>query len=439
MEPGLKKINIDDEKQLLAEIFYDPKVFVEINTIIISDVFFNPINKKIYESMVELNDEGFGIDRLTVYHKLKSTGFDVEGEELLNYLSSMMLGNVTSAYAASHAKILLEDWKIRKVSEVTKKIMSEGRKPDEVMAELSEEIHKIKNSSTYEKDINLREHVADLINKIEEKFSGKIEAGLMSDSFPSLNKATGGIMPGDYVIIYGLDKSGKSSFGHRLLLDFAFQKKNIGIFSLEMDFEQVGYKQLSMITGIEYLKMRNPRGNNLQPRELQDFISKLRKIDNTNIFIDDRTFNFDQVLNKTRLWKREHDIDIFFYDYIGLFDSSDQAESVKYLIKSFSRRLKQAAKELNTPIIVVSQANDRDKTADSIDLLRDCDFALRVCKPTELGIKDMDIRDGEKFVFDKNNFLVTVERSRYGRNKQNFVCGFVNENFIEIDLTHNGK
>lgn len=422
------------EKQLLAEIFYDPKTFIEINTIIISDVFSEPMNKKIYEAMNELTDEGFGIDQLTVYRKMKENGFDVEGEKLIEYLDSMMLGNVTSAYAVSHAKMLLEDWKVKKISEVTKKIMNEGRKPDEVISELSEEIYKIKNLGTYEKDINLREHISDLINKIEEKYSGKIEAGLTSDSFPTLNKATGGIMPGDYVIIYGLDKSGKSSFGHRLLLDFAFKKKRIGIFSLEMDFEQVGYKQLSMVTGLGYLKMRNPRGNNLMPHEMQDFISKVRKIDNTNIFIDDRTYNFDQVLNKTRLWKREHNIDIFFYDYIGLFDSSDQAESVKYLIKSFSRRLKQTAKELNTPIIVVSQANDRDKTADSIDLLRDCDFALRICKPTELGIKEMDIRDNKKFQFKPNHFLVTVERSRYGVNKQNFVVAFINENFVEESL-----
>ena len=99
-------------------------------------------------------------------------------------------------------------------------------------------------------------------------------------------------MQTDYVIIYGLDKSAKSTLGYRLLLDFAFQKKNIGIFSLEMDFEQVGYKQTSMIRGIEYLKMRNPRGNNLQPHELQDLENLNEKIKNLNIYIDDKTFDF---------------------------------------------------------------------------------------------------------------------------------------------------
>lgn len=420
------------EKKLLGQIILEPKVFDEVNSLIGTETFYDANNAKIYELMRDLVNEGIGVDQITIFERAKKNGIKLD----LNLLSGLTLGVTSSENVVSHARLLAEKWMLRKLISAKKMFdkINETSDPFEILSEFSEEIYEIENRiGIYQRDYNLREHIGDLINKIEAKYSGINESGLMSQSFPSLNRATGGIMPTDYVIIYGLDKSGKSSFGYRLLLDFAFQKKNIGIFSLEMDFEQVAYKQLSMITGIQYLKMRNPRGNNLQPYELQDFVSKVRKIENTNIYIDDKTFDFGRVISKSRLWKRKHGIDIFFYDYMGLFDSSDQAESVKYLIKSFSRRLKQLAKELNTPVILVSQANDKDKTADSIDLLRDCDFALRICKPIELGIKSMIVKDS-RFEFTDEHFLVTVERSRHGKSKQNLVCQFVNENFVEKDL-----
>lgn len=420
------------EKLLLGEIILEPKVFDEVNSLIGVETFYDSNNAKVYETIRDLANDGVGIDQMSIYERAKKSGINLD----IKFLSGLTLGVTSSANAVTHSKILAEKWMLRKLM-ATKKIfekINDKSDPFEVLSEFSEEIYQIENRiGVYQKDYNLKDHIGDLINKIEAKYNGTIESGLMSSTFPSLNRATGGIMPTDYVIVYGLDKSAKSTLGYRLLLDFAFQKKNIGIFSLEMDFEQVAYKQLSMITGIEYLKMRNPRGNNLQPHELQDFVSKVRKIENTNIYIDDKTFDFNRVVSKSRLWKRKYGIDIFFYDYMGLFDSSDKAESVKYLIKSYSRRLKQLAKELSTPIILVSQANEKDKTADAIDLLRDCDFALRICKPKEIGIESMTVGD-KNHQFTKEEFLVTVERSRHGVNKQNFVCGFINENFVEINI-----
>lgn len=420
------------EKLLLGEIILEPKVFDEVNSLIGVETFYDSNNAKVYETIRDLANDGVGIDQMSIYERAKKSGINLD----IKFLSGLTLGVTSSANAVTHSKILAEKWMLRKLM-ATKKIfekINDKSDPFEVLSEFSEEIYQIENRiGVYQKDYNLKDHIGDLINKIEAKYNGTIESGLMSSTFPSLNRATGGIMPTDYVIVYGLDKSAKSTLGYRLLLDFAFQKKNIGIFSLEMDFEQVAYKQLSMITGIEYLKMRNPRGNNLQPHELQDFVSKVRKIENTNIYIDDKTFDFNRVVSKSRLWKRKYGINIFFYDYMGLFDSSDKAESVKYLIKSYSRRLKQLAKELNTPIVLVSQANEKDKTADAIDLLRDCDFALRICKPKEVGIETITVGD-KNHQFTKEEFLVTVERSRHGVNKQNFVCAFINENFVEINI-----
>lgn len=421
------------EKTLLGEIIYDPTIFDEVNNIVSSDSFYDLENAKIYDIIQMLAAEGTNIDIVTITTKAKREEIKIN----LAYLSNLTVGIYTSVNAVTHARMVEEKWMLRKILQ-TKNIFDciDGYSdPFQVLSKFSEEIWKIENKlGSYQKDLLLSEHLDKLVEKIEAKYKGEEEPGLMSFTFPSLNKATGGIMSTDYVIVYGLDKSGKSTFAERLLLDFAYQKKNIGLFSLEMDFEQVAYKNISMVTGIEYLKMRNPRGNNLLPHELEDLKKKISKLRDTKIYVDDKTFDFHRVMSKCRLWKRKYNINIFAFDYMGLFNSSDQAESVKYMLKDFSRKLKQLAKELNTPIILISQANKEDKTADSIDLLRDCDFAMRICKPVEIGIKSIKRKDGTNFEFNDSHFLVTVERSRHGKNKQNFVCGYMNENFVEIDI-----
>jgi hypothetical protein len=100
------------------------------------------------------------------------------------------------------------------------------------------------------------------------------------------------------------------------------------------------------------------------------------------------------------------------------------------------------SKEIQTPIILVSQANDQGKTADSIDLLRDCDFALLCVKPKHEGILSFNYgtkNNPEPYEFADDDFFVTVERSRFGRDKQNFVCGYAGTNFGEKNIDRKYK
>ena len=97
-------------------------------------------------------------------------------------------------------------------------------------------------------------------------------------------------------------------------------------------------------------------------------------------------------------------------------------------------RLKNLAKELQTPIIVVSQANEDRKTADGKGAMRDGDFAIYLCKPTEEGIKSIKNKLNKEYVFNDNHFLATIERSRHGKAKQNMVCGFVGNDYKEISI-----
>ena len=101
-------------------------------------------------------------------------------------------------------------------------------------------------------------------------------------------------------------------------------------------------------------------------------------------------------------------------------------------IANYSRRLKNLAKQIETPIIVLCQANEDNKTAESKNPARDADFVISVCKPKECGINSMNKKNGSQFMFTQDHFLITLENSRHGKNKQNIVCCFSENKFGEL-------
>lgn len=423
------------EKIVLGEILNDSKIIDEVTTIINLDCFQNQTNRIIYKSLLDLNNEGKSIDTISLYEIIKKNQHDVPAVEI-----SRLTQNISSsANFYNHCCGLLETWMRREIIKKSKTAQERASKGDdvfEIISSLSEDIYQIENNVKIESDKDLYSEIPALLSKIEDKYLGKIPEGLKSSSFPSLNKATGGIMSTDFVVIYGKEKAGKTTVAERIGLDIAFQGIPVAIFTLEMDFDSSSYKALSMEGGLKYLKLRNPKGQGLTEEEFGTFLKNIQKFEKTKIFIDDRTFDFDRIIGKMKLLKRKYNIGLFIIDYLGLIEINKRFEARRLEIKHYSRRLKNLCKELNTPIIAISQANDNEKTAESVDPLRDCDFALRCSKPIEDGSPGMKTLNGNFYSFTEDDFVVTVERSRHGKNKQNFVCSYTNNDFKEKDITH---
>jgi len=424
------------EKRLLGEIFAEPKIIDEVRQLLNDDVFSEPKYLAIYKSMCEVDNQGKQIDITTVYGELKKSG-------LIDMISVNDLSGIehyTAANFVEHCKMLLELWMKRglsvKMNNAQERI-KQGEDIFEIISTLGEDIYEIENNIIIEKDRNLYDEVGSLLNKVEQKFLGKIPEGIKLKSFPSINTATGGIMSDDFIIIYGKEKSAKTTVTERIILDFAFQNIPVAMFPLEMSFDASAYKAISMECGIEYLKLRNPKGNGLQAHELQDLFKNIHKFSDTKIYIDDKTFDFDRIIGKLKVLKRKYNIGLGVIDYAGLIQAAMRFEAKRFELKHYSSRLKKLSKELQIPIILVSQANNEGKTSESIDLLRDCDFALLCCKPYHEGIETYNF--GTKkvpryYTFTEDDFLVTVERARFGRDKQNFVVGYSGTQFIERDF-----
>ena len=415
------------EKKIIDCIRIDSKVIDTVIDMIKPQMFYDIDNRNIYEAIISLYAQEKLIDDVTIHKELVREGRKTRTLGIIEELSSAKIEN--------YCKLLIEIWMKKELEKFLKNAIGkiEQSDPFDLLDELTETIYKIENHlESMEADKNLWEDYDSLINNINKRMISD-DHGLATPTFPTLTKATGGILK-DYVVIYGPYKQGKTTLAKQIILDIALQKKPVGIINLEMSKENLNLKALSMRTGIDYLKLRNPKGMKLTEDELMQFDIKAKRIfEGTEIYVADKLFDIDRILSKMKIWKRKFGIELFIVDYLGLIESNAKYQQRHLEVASYSRMLKNAVKKLDTPIIALSQANDDNKTAESKAPARDADFVISICKPIEQGIKELSTKYG-KFQFEENHFLVTLENSRHGRNKQNFVCAFINNNFVEINI-----
>ncbi len=432
---------IEIEKELLGEILLNNSILDVLLQLIKPVCFADSKNSILFNVMIKMYDAGIPIDEITLYENTMKYGNS--GQIPVEYIAGLRIEVNSEANAEYHAKIILEKYLTRELIKRSQKIIVEASKGSEdifdLMSSAQDEISGItRDLQGLKEDKSLWEDFPSIIESIERRYSGSEPAGLTSRTFPTLNKMTNGIRKNDFVVIYGEDKQGKTSLSTQIALDFAINSKiPTGIFSYEMSKEIMYLKSLSMRTGLEYKKLRSPKESGLTPAEFQDFVSKAtNKFQDTKIYVSDEPLDKNRLKAKMKLWKRKHNIGLFVIDYIGLIPINEKFERRDLAIADLSRFFKLLTKELEAPIMVLSQANDGGRTAESKALLRDCDFALMIQKPVECGIMSIKRNDGTLLNLSEDHFLATLTRSRHGRNMTQFICGYVSNKFVEIDINH---
>jgi replicative DNA helicase len=284
-----------------------------------------------------------------------------------------------------------------------------------------------------EEDRTVWEDFQNTLDDIEERNAGKKSRGLMCRTFPSLNRFTGGIGESDLLGLLGDYKQGKSYLALQLALDAAiYDRIPVGIFSLEMDKQSVYHRAFSLRTGIDYQKLRNPQGSGLTPEEFQELKFKAERIFNeTKIYIADKILDKNRIKAKMKLWKTKYGVKLFVIDYLNLVELNEKKERRDLEIAALSRFFKNTATELQVPIVVLSQVNDKGISAESKALMRDADFLISIRKPIEWGVNEIKVK-GKVFTYNENHFEVKLENSRHGRNGYSFIAGFINNALVEI-------
>jgi replicative DNA helicase len=355
----IKKIpyNIEAEQSILGGIFLKPDAVAKVIEIIKSDDFYKHSNKIIYEVMLECYEEGDVIDPLLVVEKLKKRQKlnEIGGEEeLFDIIKSVP----TAANIENYARIVKEKATLRKLIDVGTSIVElayDGYDEVESIMDRAENmIFKIAQDKEKKEVYSVKDLIDEEFERLEKVYQNKGEVTGISSNFTEFDKMTSGFHPSDLVIIAARPSMGKTAFVLNLALSSAVkQKKGVLIFSLEMSNSQIFQRLISAEAKVPMKKLRN---GFLDPEEWAKVGVATGRLAESPIFIADvPNVTVLEIRAISRRLKAEGKLDMILIDYLQLIKGRERSDNRQQEISDISRTLKGLARELNVPVIALSQ------------------------------------------------------------------------------------
>lgn len=374
---NLKKIpsSIEAEKSVLGGIFLKPDIFGDVVEILHPNDFYKNGHKLIYEAMRDIYNSGTGIDPIVVVNKLKKNEkFDeLVGEQLLFDIISDV---PTAANIIEYAKIVKEKATLRRLGEVGTKIVElayEGyEEVDNILDKAEGMIFKISENVDSKDLVSLKDVIAQEFVRLEKVYQNKGVATGISSGFSDFDQMTSGFHPSDLIILAARPAMGKTAFALNLALNAAMKsKKGVLLFSLEMSSSQLLQRLLSIEAGIGLQKIRN---GFLDPDDWGKLGLASMKLSNSEINIADLpNVNVLEIRAIARRLKAAGKLDMIIIDYLQLIKgNSTRGDNRQQEISEISRALKGIARELDIPIIALSQlSRATEQRADRRPMLSD--------------------------------------------------------------------
>ena len=365
----------DIERAVLGAMLIDDEAIGKALELIQPETFYKPVNQIIYKVLVELYDKNFPIDLLTIIERLRQINkLDAIGGEIT--IAALMAEATTSANVEYHCKTLKEKEQLRKLVLLSKKIeliCFEGKiEPSTICAEFEFEISEISKEKSEITDVNA---VRDLIHPFMEKIEQIYLAGGgligLATGYERFDKMTGGLINSNLVILGGKTSHGKTSFALNIANNVSRKNHPVCIFSLEMSEEEV-MKGLLQIEA-RYDMTRVYSGVKLEKSDWTTMSEGASRLYNSYIHICDYGgLSIAELSAITKRIKREHKIELLIVDYLQLMIG--RGDTREQEVASISRGLKALAKNLNIPVIALSQFSrevDRRKGEPRLSDLRE--------------------------------------------------------------------
>jgi replicative DNA helicase len=349
--------NNDAERSVLGALLLHDEHMNIVSEILRPDDFYAVAHRIIYESMLECAQKHKRIDLVTIQDELtKKNQLDAAGG--IVFLMSLQEDIPALGLVEQHARIIKEKSVLRELINsattiITNCFAQDDKNIESVLDHAEKTIFEISNKrsnqSFVQLDIWLKrtfQHLSDI------KSNSKGITGIPS-SFKKLDKMTSGFQPGDLVILAGRPSMGKTAFALPVAEYAARSGKAVGVFSLEMAAEQLILRLLSASSGIPHHYIRNATISSEEWIELTNVAAQLAEL---KLFIDDSPMvTVADIRTKARKLKADHDLQFLIIDYLQLIHTNKQHESRHQEVSEISRSLKALAKELNIPILALSQ------------------------------------------------------------------------------------
>lgn len=345
------------ESSLLGCILADGSIAIDICSSLSEEDFYYPANSIIFSAVRELTESGRAVDIVTLTEILSRNG-TLEKAGGLNYLTSLGTRVPSAANAAEYTNIVLRTASMRKLIKSCSEIIDEAYTTDDAASALAEAEKRIYNVSSSRSDSDLipvSRGLSEVIDKLNALKTDVNAFKGIPTGFWMLDKLTNGLHNGELIVIAGRPGTGKSSFAMNIVENAALKNFSCAVFSLEMPRVQIAQRLLCSNSGIPLSRMTGGEFSD-SDKDWKSIYSTATTLSHLKIFIDDSSLITPaQLLSKCRRLKNREGLDLIVVDYIQLMTTGKKAENRQQEISEISRNLKILAKELDVPVIALSQ------------------------------------------------------------------------------------
>ena len=421
--------NDDAEKAVLSALISYQETYERVSRIIQSGDFYHPMNQVLYQAISDMKIANIvSVDMVTLVDYLQKHDLLAKagGVPYITQLSDMYS---LSANVENYARIVKENsirrTLIRISEETGTSAFDESEDPYSVLEDAERKLTEISINShaNVAEYYSANSEISNVINEILQKFEGEWENTNINTGFDLINKFTnGGFQRTDYIIIGARPSIGKSAFAVSLIRNMLQKNYKVAFFSLEMPANQIIMRLLATQSRIDLTKFFT---GHLTSREVDSITTAAETLYQKEFYlIDESNMKLSDLISRARLLKREKDIDIIFIDYIGIIDAGLPRTTPRHEEIAFiSKALKQLARELKVPVVVLCQlSRDTEELEPQLSSLRESgaieqDADLVFLLHRRRSINDLSDEDQQKLIVLEDGSVIQSTRLIVAKNR----------------------
>ena len=349
--------NLEAERCVLGSILIHNDAFNSAAELLDADDFFRDAHRRVFDRRVDLNERGEAIDLVTLKDELGRAG-DLDAVGGPAYVAGLVDGVPRSTHVEHYARIVKEKATLRNLifsaNQILDTAYSGEDEADTVLDRAEQAIFSIADDKVHDGFVPLRDLVPGTFEAIEKIQGHTGHVTGVPTGFPALDEMTQGFQPSDLIIVAARPSMGKTSLVLNIAQHLGVKTKmTVGFFSLEMSKEQLFMR---MLTGEAKVDSHKFRGGFLGERDYGELASALERLSEAKVFIDDSaSIGVLEMRAKARRLKSEHGLDMIVVDYLQLMQGRGRFDNRTQELAAISRSLKGLAKELNVPVVALSQ------------------------------------------------------------------------------------
>ena len=352
--------NVEAEQSVLGAMMLSKDAMADVIEVVRASDFYRPAHELVFDIAIKLYNSGDPVDALTVGSELQRAGqlARIGGAEYLHTLISIVPSAASAGY---YARLVREQSILRKLVEAGTRIANmgydaDGAEVDEVVDSAQAEIFAVTERRNSEDYLPIGDVMERTLEEVDAASSRDGQMLGIPTGFRQLDELTGGFQAGQMIVLAARPAIGKSTLGLDIArsASVAHGKASV-IFSLEMSREEITKRMLAAEAGVKLTKLtKGPMG----PSDWERLASTAARVAKAPLYIDDSpNMSLMEIRAKCRRLKQQHDLQLVVVDYLQLMSSGRKVESRQQEVSEFSRALKLLAKEIQVPVIAISQLN----------------------------------------------------------------------------------